>query len=231
MQPHLKCYWCIPAKQSGDFVAAMEDVLNLYAQPYDRDRPVVCMDEKPLQLLDHKRNSIRMERGKPLREDSEYVRRGTCSIFMFNEPLGGYRYVDAQEHRKREDWAHQVKRLLDEDYPDAKVVRLVMDNLNTHKIGSLYTAFTPSEAGRLAARLEIHYTPKHGSWLNMAECELAALTAQCIQTRRLPDLETVKREVSAWGRDRNSRQKGIDWQFTTADARVKLKRLYPIIVE
>lgn len=209
----------------------MEDVLTLYAQPYDPMRPVVCMDEKPLQLLNHKRKAIGIQRGKPLREDSEYIRCGTCSIFMFNEPLGGYRYVDAKEHRRKEDWAHQVKRLLDEDYPDAAVVRLVMDNLNTHKIGSLYSTFPPEEAFRLASRLEIHYTPKHGSWLNMAECELAALTAQCIATRRLPDLETVQREVSALGRDRNINQKGIDWQFTTADARVKLKRLYPIIEE
>jgi hypothetical protein len=150
---------------------------------------------------------------------------------MFNEPLGKYRYVDAKEHRTKVDWAHQIKRLVDEDYPDAEVIRLVMDNLNTHKIGSLYNAFPAEEAFRIASKLEIHYTPKHGSWLNMAECELAALTSQCIETRRLPDLETVCREVSAWGRDRNSNQKGIDWQFTTSDARVKLKRLYPVIKE
>jgi hypothetical protein len=209
----------------------MEDVLNLYAQPYDSLRPVLCMDEKPLQLLSYKRKSIPMERGKPLREDSEYIRNGTCSIFMFNEPLGKYRYVDAKEHRTKADWAHQIKRLVDEDYPDAEVIRLVMDNLNTHKIGSLYNTFPPEEAFRIASKLEIHYTPKHGSWLNMAECELAALTAQCIETRRLPDLTTVCREVSAWGRDRNANQKGIDWQFTTSDARVKLKRLYPVIKE
>ena len=209
----------------------MEDVLDLYAQPYDSKRPVVCMDEKPLQLLAHKRKSIPMERGKPLREDSEYIRKGTCSIFMFNEPLGEYRYVDAKEHRTKEDWARQIKRLVDEDYPDADVIRLVLDNLNTHKIGSLYTTFHPEEAFRIASKLEIHYTPKHGSWLNMAECELAALTTQCIETRRLPDIETVCREVSPWGRDRNSNQKGIDWQFTTSDARTKLKRLYPVIKE
>lgn len=209
----------------------MEDVLDLYAQPHDSLRPVLCMDEKPLQLLSHKRNSIPMERGKPLREDSEYIRKGTCSIFMFNEPLGKYRYVDAKEHRTKEDWARQVKRLVDEDYPDAEVIRLVMDNLNTHKIGSLYDTFPPEEAFRIASKLEIHYTPKHGSWLNMAECELAALTSQCIETRRLPDLGTVCREVSAWGRARNSNQKGIDWQFTTSDARTKLKRLYPVIKE
>ena len=205
--------------------------MELYAQPYDSLRPVLCMDEKPLQLLSHKRKSIPMERGKPLREDSEYIRKGTCSIFMFNEPLGKYRYVDAKEHRTKEDWARQIKRLVDEDYPDVEVIRLVMDNLNTHKIGSLYNTFPPEEAFRIASKLEIHYTPKHGSWLNMAECELAALTSQCIETRRLPDLETVCREVSAWGRARNSNQKGIDWHFKTSDARTKLKRLYPVIKE
>lgn len=212
-------------------MAAMEDVLSVYALPYNPKRPVVCMDEKPLQLLSHKRNSIPMKKGKPLREDSEYIRKGTCSIFMFNEPLGKYRYVDAKEHRTKIDWAHQVKRLVDEDYPDADVVLLVLDNLNTHKMGSLYDAFPPQEAFRIASKLELHFTPKHGSWLNMAECELSALTSQCIATRRLPDLETVQREVSAWSRERNSKQKGIDWQFTTEDARVKLKRLYPIIKE
>ncbi|MCH3917124.1 MAG: IS630 family transposase [Spirochaetia bacterium] len=221
----------MPAKQNGDFVAAMEDVLDLYAQPYDSRRPVVCMDEKPLQLLAHKRKSIPMEQGKPLREDSEYVRKGTCSIFMFNEPLGKYRYADAKERRTKEDWAHQIKRLVDEDYPDAEVIRLVMDNLNTHKIGSLYDTFRPEEAFRIASRLEIHHTPKHGSWLNMDECEFSALIAQCIETRRLPDLATVSREVPAWCRDRNARQKGIDWQFKTSDARIKLKRLYPVVKE
>ncbi len=209
----------------------MEDVLTVYALPYNTNRPVVCMDEKPLQLLDHKRKSIPMEKGKPLREDSEYVQRGTCSIFMFNEPLGNYRYVDAKEHRTKEDWAHQVKRLVDEDYPDVDVILLVMDNLNTHKLGSLYSTFAPEEAFRIASRIEIHYTPKHGSWLNMAECELSALTTQCLETRRLPDLVTVSSEISTWCRERNARQKGIDWQFRTADARIKLKRLYPVIKE
>ena len=212
-------------------MAAMEDVLTVYSLPHDVNRPVVCMDEKPLQLLDHKRKVIPMEKGKTLREDSEYIRRGTCSIFMFNEPLGNYRYVDAKERRTKEDWAHQVKRLVDEDYPDADVILLVMDNLNTHKLGSLYSTFAPEDAFRIASRIEIHYTPKHGSWLNMAECELSALTSQCLETRRLPDLETVSREISTWCRERNARQKGIDWQFRTADARIKLKRLYPVIKE
>ena len=209
----------------------MEDVLTVYALPYNINRPVVCMDEKPLQLLDHKRKSIPMGKRKPLREDSEYVRRGTCSIFMFKEPLGNYRYVDAKEQRTQEDWAHQVKRLVDEDYPDADIILMVMDNLNTHKVGSLYSTFTPAEAFRIASRIEIHYTPKHGSWLNMAECELSALTTQCLETRRLPDMETVSREISTWCRERNNRQKGIDWQFRTADARIRLKRLYPVIKE
>ena len=209
----------------------MEDVLTVYALPYDAKRPVVCMDEKPLQLLEHQRKAIPMKKGHPLREDSEYIRRGTCSIFIFNEPLGNYRYVDAKEQRTKVDWAHQVKRLVDEDYPDADAILLVMDNLNTHKLGALYSTFTPEEAFRIASRLEIHYTPKHGSWLNMAECELSALTTQCLETRRLPDLETVCREITTWSHERNNRQKGIDWQFTTSDARIKLKRLYPVIKE
>jgi len=143
----------------------MEDVLTVYALPYDANRPVVCMNEKPLQLLDHKRKTIPMDKGKPLREDSEYFRRGTCSIFMFNEPLGNYRFVDAKEQRTKEDWANQMKRLVDEDYPDADFILLVMDNLNTHKLGSLYSTFAPEEAFRIASRIEIHHTPKHGSWL------------------------------------------------------------------
>lgn len=230
LKPHRSSYWCIPKERSSAFVASMEDVLEVYARPYDPKRPMVCMDEKPLQLLGHARKGYRMKPGSEEKIDSEYVRHGTCSIFMFVEPLGCRRYVDAQDHRTKVDWARQIKRLCDEDYPDAEKIVLVMDNLNTHTVSSLYEAYQPAEALRLARRLELHFTPKHGSWLNMAECELSALTAQCIAKRRLPDLATVRNETKAWNRSRDASQRGIDWQFTAADARTKLKRLYPVVV-
>lgn len=223
-------YWCIPPKQNAAFVAAMEDVLEVYARPYDAEKPVVCMDEKPYQLLDHVREPLPLRPGSVEKVDSEYSRNGTCSIFIFTEPLAGWRYTEALEHRTKVDWANQVKWLLDEQYPDAEKVVMVMDNLNTHSISSLYEAFSPEEAFRLAQRLEIHYTPKHGSWLNIAECELAALSAQCLGKRRIPDMQTLNAELACWRTYRNRTQKGVDWQFTTDDARVKLKRLYPIIL-
>jgi hypothetical protein len=162
--------------------------------------------------------------------DSEYKREGTCSIFIFTEPLAGWRYVEAFEHRTKVDWAHRVQWVLDNQYPDAEKVVLVMDNLNTHVISSFYQAFPPEEAFRLAQRLEIHYTPKHGSWLDIAEIELSALAAQCLGNRRIPSIESLNKELSAWETRRNAAQKGVDWHFTTSDARTKLKRLYPIIV-
>ena len=161
--------------------------------------------------------------------DSEYVREGTCSIFMFNEALAGWRFAEALPRRTKKDWAHMVKWLLDEQYPHAKKVRLVNDNLNTHTISSLYEAFPPAEALRLARRLEMHYTPKHGSWLNIAEIELSAMTVQCLGKRRIPSIEELNRNLYAWHSDRNNSQKGVDWQFTTNDARIKLKRLYPVV--
>jgi hypothetical protein len=208
----------------------MEDVLEVYARPYDPSRPVVCMDEKPYQLLDEVREPIPMKSGSIKKVDSEYVRNGTCSIFIFTEPLAGWRYADALPHRTKLDWAGKIKWLLDVEYPDAEKVILVMDNLNTHTISSLYEAFPPEEALRLAKRLEIHFTPKHGSWLDIAEIELAALSAQCLGSRRIPDIDTLNKELAAWRIRRNEVQKGVNWQFTTADARIKLKRLYPIIV-
>jgi hypothetical protein len=208
----------------------MEDILAVYARPYDPKRPVVCMDEKPYQKLDHAREPLPMRPGSIEKVDSEYVRNGTCSIFMFNEPLAGWREAEALPRRTKVDWAHKVKWLLDEKYPDAEVVVLVEDNLNTHNTSSLYEAFPPEEAFRLAQRLELHYTPKHGSWLNMAECELSALTAQCLGDRRIADIDTLNAELAAWYLRRNQTQKGIDWQFTADDARVKLKRLYPVIL-
>jgi hypothetical protein len=208
----------------------MEDVLSVYARPYDQNKPVVCMDEKPYQLLDSARPSIPMQPGSPQRMDYEYVRSGTCSIFVFTEPLARWRYTEASPQRTKKDWAHYIKWLLDEQYPHAEKAVLVMDNLNTHTISSLYETFPPDVAFRLAQRLEIHYTPKHGSWLNIAEVELSAMAAQCLGSRRIPDIATLNTELAAWHTQRNHLQKGVDWQFTTADARIKLKRLYPVIV-
>ena len=207
----------------------MEDVLCVYCRPYDSTRPVVCMDEKPYQLLAHARDPIPATPGlggHDVLEDSEYVRHGTCSIFCWVEPLAGWRRVDAQPQRTRIDWAGQVKRLLTVDYPNAETVVLVMDNLNTHGTASLYEAFEPAEAFALAQRLEIHHTPKHGSWLNIAEIELSALTRQCLD-RRIADLDTLNRELAAWQSATNAEQRQVDWQFTTHNARIKLRHLYP----
>ena len=220
--------YCIPPEANCEFVAAMEDVLELYGMPRDEKIPLVCMDEQPVQIIGDKIQPIEMEPGKPKREDYEYERNGTCSIFMFSAPLEGWRHVDAQPRRTRVDWAHEIDELLTVFFPNAEKVRLVMDNLNTHTKGSLYEAFPPDKAMSLARRLEIHYTPKHGSWLNMAEIELSVLTTQCLD-RRIGDLDTLKSEIAAWETSRNSAAKNIDWQFTTANARGRLKRLYPKI--
>jgi hypothetical protein len=208
----------------------MEDILAVYARPYDENRPVICMDEKPYQLLDHSRPPIPMMPGKPAREDYEYIRNGTCSIFMFTEPLAGWRHAKALPQRTKKDWAHQIQWLLDEQYPKAEKLVLVMDNLNTHALSSLYEAFPPHTAFSLAQRLEIHYTPKHGSWLNIAEIELSAMTVQCLGKRRISTIKHLNSELAAWHRKRNLNQKGVDWQFTTTDARIKLKRLYPVLL-
>jgi hypothetical protein len=188
------------------------------------------MDEKPYQLLGHIREPLPAQPGSTEKVDSEYERKGTCSIFIFTEPFAGWRDADARPQRKKLDWAHKVQWLLDEEYPEAEKVVLVMDNLNTHNTTSLYEAFPPEEAFRLAQRLEIHYTPKHGSWLNIAECELSSLAAQCLGSRRIADIVLLNQELKAWYMRRNHAQKGVDWQFKTEDARIKLKRLYPIII-
>ena len=206
----------------------MEDILAVYARPYDPLRPVVCMDEKPYQLLGHTRDPIPAVPGRDRREDHEYVRHGTCSIFCWVEPLRGWRHVDAQPRRTKIDWANQVERLLTIDYPDAETVVLVMDNLNTHGIGSLYEAFEPGNAFALAQRLEIHHTPRHGSWLNIAEIELAALTQQCLG-RRIDDLGVLNTELRAWQTQVNADQRQVEWQFTTDHARIKIRRLYPTL--
>lgn len=220
-----KC-WVIAPQHNAAFVACMEDVLDVYQQPYDPECPIICMDEKPYQLLDETRNPIPMKRGRPKREDDEYVRNGTCCIFLFTETLAGWRHAEPKEHRTKVDWAHQIQRLLDIDYPECKKIRLVMNNLNTHSISSLYEAFPPEVARNLAKRLEIHYTPKHGSWLNIAEIELRVMTKQCLD-RKIDNISSLRAELAEWEVKRNSIQKGVDRQFTTSDARVKLKRLYP----
>jgi hypothetical protein len=208
----------------------MEDVLEVYARPYDPGKPVVCMDEKPYQLLADVREPIPMKQGKMEKVDNEYIREGTCGIFIFTEPLASWRYAEAFPRRTKKDWAHRIKWILDTRYAEAEKVVLVMDNLNTHVISSLYEAFPPEEAFRLAQRLEIHYTPKHGSWLDIAEIELSALAIQCLGERRISSIETLNKELAAWEVMRNTTQKGVDWHFTTTEARTKLKRLYPNIL-
>ena len=204
----------------------MEDVLCVYQLPYDKEYPVVCMDESCKQLIGEVRAQIPVAPGRPMRYDDEYVRYGVAEIFLFVEPLNGRRYIHVTEHRTRKDWALQIRDLLNVRYPKAYKVRLVMDNLNTHTTASLYETFPADEARRLAERLDIHYTPKHGSWLNMAEIEFSALSNQCLN-RRIADAATLRTEISAWENDRNNRKTPIQWHFTTEDARIKLKKLYP----
>lgn len=207
----------------------MEDVLNVYHRPYDPQRPLVCLDETSKTLHAEAREPEPVAPGKPAREDYEYIREGTANLFLWFEPLRGKREVKVTERRTRRDWAELIRELVDEHYPEAEKVVLVMDNLNTHTPGALYETFAPAEARRIAEKLEIHYTPKHGSWLNMAEIELSVLTRQCLG-QRLPSREHLGREVSAWTSDRNARAAKMQWQFTAADARVKLKHLYPTLL-
>lgn len=207
----------------------MEDILAVYRRQYDPEQPLVCMDETSKQLLKETRSAVAAEPGIPARYDYEYERNGVCNLFMFYEPFGGKRYVSVTDHRAKVDWALQIKDLLDNHYTNARKVVLIMDNLNTHTGASLYETFPPHEARRLLERLEIHYTPKHGSWLNIAEIELRVLTGQCLN-RRIPDKQTLKREVAQWQNQRNVLQAKVDWRFFTDDARVKLKRLYPTLL-
>ncbi|MDQ2852308.1 MAG: IS630 family transposase [Actinomycetota bacterium] len=209
-------------------MAAMEDVLGVYARPYDPAYPVVVMDEKPLQLLADARAGTPAVPGRTAREDSEYVRCGTCSIFVWAEPLAGWRRAYAEPTRTRIDWAHGVERLLNLDYPDVENVVLIMDNLNTHSIASLYQAFPPQKAYALATRLEIRHTPKHGSWLNIAEIELSCLTKQCLG-RRIADLDVLNEELAAWASATNADKRQAEWRFTTRNARIKLRHLYPAL--
>jgi len=221
-------YWVIPPEADGEFAAHMEKVLDVYEKPYDAAAPVLCMDEQPVQLLKETRKPIPAtpEHGK--RIDYEYERAGTANIFMFTEPLAGWREVAVRERKTKVDWAVEMARLLEGRYAGCEKVVLVCDNLNTHKPACLYEAFEPEQARRIAERLEWHYTPKHGSWLNMAEIELSVLHRQCLD-RRIESAEEMARQVDAWQEDRNEREVGVQWRFTTADARVKLHKLYPTI--
>ena len=206
----------------------MEDVPEVYSRPYDPARPQVCLDEGGKQLIGEARPPLPVRPGRARREDPEYRRHGTANLFMAFEPLRGWRHVEVTERKTSRDFALVIRRLVDEWYPGAERVVLVMDNLSTHAASALYETFEPSEARRLWAKLEVHYTPRHGSWLDMAETELSVLARQCLD-RRIPDRESLVREVAAWEGDRNDAEVKVDWRFTTADARIKLKRLYPII--
>lgn len=220
MKPWLHQQWCIPPQSSAAFVCAMEDILNVYKRDFFPAEPLVCMDETNRQLVKETRRPIPIEEERPARYDYEYERNGGCNLFMFFEPLDGKRYVSVAARRTKADWAMQIKQLLDALYPAARKVTLVMDNLNE--------VFEPPEARRLLDRLDIHYTLKHGSWLNMAEIELGILARQCLN-RRLPDKATLSAKVAAWQHRRNTSQAKVNWRFTTEDARIKLKRLYPTL--
>lgn len=218
--------WCIPPKQNAAFVCAMENVLEVYKRPYDPKRPVVGMDEQPKQLIAETRTPIPAAPGRPAKVDYEYRRHGVASVWMFSEPLAGWRKVNVTERRTAIDWAHQMRDLVDVDYPQAQQVTVVLDNLNTHNTAALYEAFEPAEARRIAEQLELVHTPRHGSWLNVAEIELSVLSRQCLD-RRMPDRTMIAHEAQAWEQRRNQDACPIDWRFTTADARIKLKHLYP----
>ena len=225
LKPWQKQEWCIP-KVSADFVAHMEDVLDLYAEPYDPKRPVVCFDETSTQLLAETQPALPAQPGHPLRQDYEYRREGTRNLFLACEPLAGWRHVAITERRTMQDFAQQMRWLVDEAYPEVPVVRVVLDNLNTHRVASLYETFPAAEARRIAKRLEFHYTPKHGSWLNLAEIEFSVLSRSCLR-QRLPDEDALRREVGASVQERNAARVTINWRFKTQDARTKLHRLYP----
>jgi hypothetical protein len=218
--------WSIPPKANAGFVAQMEDVLAVYTRAYDPRFPQVCLDETSRQVLGDVRQPLALAPKRPRREDYEYVRHGVCNLFLVCEPLRGWRHIEVTERRTLQDWAHLVRDLVDVRYPDAERLVLVLDNLNIHAPAALYATFPPAEARRLVEKLEIHYTPKHGSWLNMAEIELSALSGQCL-ARRFPDRDALANEVATWEATRNAEQTTVDWRFTTADARIKLSHLYP----
>jgi len=222
-------YWVIPPKSNAEFVAHMEEVLETYEKAYDPVHPVLCMDEQPVQLLNETRLPIKATKEHGKRVDYEYERNGTASIFMFAEPLSGYRQATARTQRTKVEWALEVAQMLDTRYADCDVVTLVMDNLNTHTKGAFYEAFEPAKARGYLKRLKFCYTPKHGSWLNIAECELSCLTSQCLRGRRLGELKVLQSEIATWSQSTNAKQRDVDWQFKIDHARQKLKRLYPKI--
>jgi|ERR1700733_15169119 len=222
-------YWVIPPESDGEFVANMEAVLETYSQPYDSRFPVLCMDEQPIQLLKETRVPIPATKEHPLRVDYEYERAGTASIFMFCEALAGWRQVTVRERRTKIDWAMEIEELLRTRYATAEKIKLVCDNLNTHTIGAFYEAFEPEKARALVRRIEFCHTPKHGSWLNIAENELSSMTRQCVHGRRFGTIELLRRETAAWHQHSNDKQRGVDWQFRISDARIKLKSVYPKI--
>jgi len=220
-------YWVIPPEADGEFVAHMEEVLETYALPLDAGHPVICMDEQPIQLLKETRVPVPATQEHPRRVDYEYERAGTASIFMFCEPLSGWRQVTVRERRTKIDWALEVEELLRTRYASAETVILVCDNLNTHTKGAFYEAFDPETARAIVRRLEFRHTPKHGSWLNIAENELSSMTRQCVRNRRFGTIEALRSETVAWHEHSNARQRGVDWQFKVGDARIKLKSVYP----
>jgi hypothetical protein len=222
-------YWVIPPDADGEFVANMEEVLETYEKAYDPTKPVVCMDEQPVQLIGETRLPIPATKEHPKRVDYEYERKGTASIFMFAEPLAGFRQATARERRTKSDWAKEVGHLLDTRYANVEQITLVCDNLNTHTKGAFYEAFPPEKARGYIKRIDFVYTPKHGSWLNVAECELSCMTSQCLSNRRIGDLATLQSEIAAWATHTNEKQRIVDWQFNIEKARGKLKRLYPKI--
>jgi hypothetical protein len=224
--PHLRKMWCIPPKQSAEFVYHMEAVLEVYHRPYDPKRPVLCIDETSKQLVGEARTPLPLGPGMVERYDYEYMRHGVANLFLACEPLAGWRHIAVTEHRGRVDWAGFIRSLLDGRYRDAERVVLVMDQLNTHALASLYEAFPPEEAKRLTERIELHHTPKHGSWLNIAEIELSVLGRQCL-ARRIAQQDTLQRKIEQWEQQRNTIATKVDWQFTTEQARIKLRSLYP----
>ena len=222
-------YWVIPPEANAEFAANMEEVLATYEKPYDPARPVLCMDEQPVQLLKETRVPIKATKKHAKRCDYEYERNGTASIFMFAEPLAGFRQATARPQRTKVDWALEVAHLLNTRYAGIEKVTLVMDNLNTHTRGAFYETFSAKQARAYVQRIEFCYTPKHGSWLNVAECELSCMTSQCLAGRRIGELDVLQSEIKAWFERTNAKQRGVDWQFKIEDARRKLKRLYPKI--
>lgn len=222
-------YWVIPPESDAEFAACMEEVLDTYQEPYDADYPVVCMDEQPVQLTKETREVIKATKKHPKRVDYEYERAGTASIFMFNEPLVGWRSATARAQRTKTDWAGEVASLLDGRYAACKKLTLVCDNLNTHTKGAFYEAFPPEQARKYVRRINFCYTPKHGSWLNIAECELSAMTRQCLKDKRVATIEELSSEIACWSNNVNEKQRGVEWQMKVDDARIKLKSIYPKI--